>query len=281
MHLFPALAPDYASWVAHAEILPEHRATVTAIAQKIVTVRQRFAHVSAVTGIPIDWMGASFYRESDLNFACSPAQGDRWDRRSVNVPRGLGPYNSWDESALVAYHIDGIDLVGAPNWDWPRKCYDSEIMNGFGYRDRWHIRSPYVVGGTNLQQRGKYVRDGVFDPDVMDTQIGMLPIMMEVCRLMPELGGPQAILVPAGEATPPIPPPAQTPPRSPLAEHDVLWLQRSLNKVHPAWELKEDGIYGKMTRNAVRSFQIEHHLEVDGIAGQQTYTAVEALLAAA
>jgi lysozyme family protein len=274
-HPLTALHDDYASWVAHAEILPERHAAVTAVAQRIVSVQQRFAHVSTLTGIPVDWMGSSFYREADLDFHCSPAQGDRWDRRSVNVPRGLGPYPDWDSSALVAYHIDGIDLVGAPNWDWVRKCYESEIMNGFGYRDRWHIRSPYVVGATNLQQRGKYVRDGVFDPNVMDTQIGMLPIMMEVIRLMPALGGASA--APAAAA---VPPPAETPPRSPLAEHDVSWLQASLNKVHPAWTLTVDDIYGKKTRNAVRSFQQEHGLAVDGIAGPETFAAVEAALAA-
>jgi hypothetical protein len=46
-----------------------------------------------------------------------------------------------------------------------------EPYNGYGYRNKG-LRSPYLWASTNHQQRGKYIRDRVFDPTVMDEQVG-------------------------------------------------------------------------------------------------------------
>jgi lysozyme family protein len=56
-------------------------------------------------------------------------------------------------------------------------------------------------------------------------------------------------------------------------EHDWQWLQSSLNKVQNAG-LTVDGVYGPRTREAVKIFQKEHDLLVDGICGVDTMTAV-------
>jgi peptidoglycan hydrolase-like protein with peptidoglycan-binding domain len=41
-----------------------------------------------------------------------------------------------------------------------------------------------------------------------------------------------------------------------------------------------DGIFGKGTQQAVQQYQRSHHLDVDGIAGPQTWKALEAKVAA-
>lgn len=48
---------------------------------------------------------------------------------------------------------------------------------------------------------------------------------------------------------------------------DVKTLQKKLN-------LQVDGIFGKLTDEAVREFQKEHNLAVDGIVGSKTWTAL-------
>lgn len=51
---------------------------------------------------------------------------------------------------------------------------------------------------------------------------------------------------------------------------DVKLLQSKLHCI-------EDGIFGKITEEAVKNFQKEHNLVVDGIVGQKTWDALEIL----
>src|SRR5262249_54559480 len=57
------------------------------------------------------------------------------------------------------------------SWPVSRMLWALEPYNGYGYRNKG-LRSPYLWASTNHQQRGKYVRDRVFDPRVMDEQVG-------------------------------------------------------------------------------------------------------------
>lgn len=51
---------------------------------------------------------------------------------------------------------------------------------------------------------------------------------------------------------------------------DVKILQQLLNKANPMLNLKVDGIYGTATQTAVRNWQSQNGLKVDGIAGKNT-----------
>lgn len=157
-------------------------------AQRLVAIYRagRYGSVPQRTGIPLTWIAASFEREASSDFRCSPAQGDRWNRPSVNVPAHRGPFTSWEASALDAYHLDGLDRIGEDHWSWSLACYYGELFNGFGYRGKG-IPSPYLWGGTNIQKRGKYVRDGVYDATVMDSQLGIIPIMKRMIEIEPSL----------------------------------------------------------------------------------------------
>jgi peptidoglycan hydrolase-like protein with peptidoglycan-binding domain len=53
----------------------------------------------------------------------------------------------------------------------------------------------------------------------------------------------------------------------------VCWIQNVLNKVQAA-SLAPDGIYGPLTRDAVRKFQAANSLAVDGVMGPRTETAL-------
>lgn len=54
-------------------------------------------------------------------------------------------------------------------------------------------------------------------------------------------------------------------------------LQLTLDRLgYPIGNAGADGIFGKATESAVRQFQQWHSLTVDGIAGQQTQTALYA-----
>src|SRR5258708_6633405 len=252
-HPFSILAPEYAALLAAMRLDParEHELAARAAAVLALSERHRdeWDEVAAKTGVPRLWGLASFERESGSDYSRSPAQGDRWDRVSVNVPRGLGPYRCWGDACVAAYRIDRLDEVagsarvppastpaawtpapadatpaGSPAlpWTWARACYEGELFTGFG--PRAHGRhTGYLWSWTNIYTGGKYVADGKWDADTQDQQCGMVPMMAALLRLSagrsldPSLALADAPPWSTGAPPAPLPPPTlpALPPTSP------------------------------------------------------------------
>ena len=287
-HPFDGLKSDYASWIDNAKIRPECVAEVDAVGKHLVAVADRFRPGCDATRVPIVWAAPSFQRESSCDFRTSPAQGDRWDRRSIHVPAGLGPYASFTDAQIAAYKIDGLDRVTRP-WTLELACYYWEIFNGLGYRDAHHIRSPYVVGALTEQQRGKYVSDGVWG-NVLDSQLGTLAMYLAMVAIDPSLTLPRE----SGVVAPALVPDA-APPVSPIhALRDMVWTQSALDEVmkrdakfsalvtaRGGEVLRPDGAMGSKTRTVVRAFEEYSSIDVDaGIPGPQVLGALDKLLGA-
>jgi lysozyme family protein len=274
-HPFVTLGPEYQTHLSQMTMTRETEAR--RVAARLIRYRtQYYDPVSARTGIVVPWIAASFERESSSDFRCSPAQGDRWDRVSIHVPRGRGPFVSWMAAAIDAYHLDGQDQVGAANWTWARACYEAEAFNGWGYLNRG-IPSPYVWAGTSIYSHGKFTSDGHFDASAVDEQLGVVPIMVELIKLDPTLAMADTLAVADAE-------PAAVAPRiaAPVGiggapEHDTAWLQKALSALGETLDV--DGDYGRQTRFAVRTFQSANHLSADGLAGPLTMAAIEQTLA--
>lgn len=270
-HPFEALQSEYANLLAMMRITRHDEATAVA-GKLLVFVKQgRYAEVSAQLGIPQIFIATSFERESSSNFNDSPAQGDPWRNRSVNVPRGRGPFASWKDAALDAYRLDGLDKVGESYWTWPRFCYEGELFNGFGYRGHG-VYSPYDWAGSTVYVRSKYTGDGVFDPNAIDHQLGIVPVARLMADEMPEL---DLLGWPTQRGTPPALP--QFPPLGVGGGTDTAWLQTTLNTLLHSG-LTVDGSYGRRTRSAVVEFQNKSRLEPDGFAGPLTIAALEKAL---
>jgi lysozyme family protein len=286
-HPFETLAGEYASLLARMQVT--RQSAVQSVANKLMNfVRQgRYAEVSNQLGIPQVFIATSFERESSSDFSCSPAQGDPWNRVSVHVPRGRGPFPNWTAAALDAYRLDRLDQVGKANWTWPRFCYEGELFNGFGYRAHG-VNSPYLWAGSNNYTTGKFVSDGVFDMGHADTQLGVVPVARAMVAMDPSLdlpAAPGATAAPgttAAPASPSAPPPAPQPAPDGVGggSHDTTWLQTSLNKLGNDPPLTVDGSFGQRTRAAVEAFQLKSSIQVDGLAGPQTIAAIEKALAA-
>ncbi len=243
----------------------------------------QYAAVQKALGIPVVVQATICERESGADFSKSPAQGDPWNRRSTHVPRGKGPYNSWHESAIDTFHnVDHLDDNSAP-WSLPYACWKWEAFNGFGYRMHGR-RSPYVFGGTNLQQSGKYVSDGNFDAGVMDTQIGTVPVALRMIELRNDLAfGPNIEVREPPDTLPKIlPVPVGVggglAPRGALT--GTQWVQDSLNKLMlpESDHLVVDGIYGRFTRLALRAFQTSVGLPPNGLITDETCAKIDQFL---
>lgn len=165
---------------------PDKVASLKSIAEHIKAAYPRYENAEKVTGVPKSWIGPTEKRESDLNPRCNIAQGDRWDTRSTHVPRGMGPFSSWDAAAIAAFKLPAHRLDAVKRWSVERYCYEWEKWNGYGYL-RHSVNSPYVYGWTNLQEYGKYVADGVWSASAWDVQPGCVAMLKILATIDPEV----------------------------------------------------------------------------------------------
>lgn len=165
--------------------------------------KARYQAVSAGTGVPWAVVAVIHERECSQDWAGSLAQGDPWNRVSVHVPAGRGPFRSWEEAAIDA--LVNCAPYAARNKDWSigRTLAKLEQYNGLGYAARGKP-SPYIWSGTDQYGSGKYVRDGVYDPNVVDRQPGCAGLLMAMMALDPSISFTGAAIAPS------FPPPARS-----------------------------------------------------------------------
>lgn len=152
-------------------------------ATKIIQNKDKYLAVQNKTGVPWYWIGAIHMRESSNDFRGVLHNGEKTigtGRKTVLVPKGRGPFSTWEEAAIDALQLKGLQKIS--DWSIPRMLYEAERYNGWGYTWR-KVNSPYVWGGTNHQQLGKYVADGVWSSTAKDTQLGVAPVIYRIREL--------------------------------------------------------------------------------------------------
>ena len=187
------------------------------VAQRLVKAKARYQAVEVKTGVPWFVIAVIHERESSQNWSMSLAQGDPWSSISTHVPKGRGPFPSWEAAATDAL---GVCHPYAARWkDWSvggTLCL-LEQYNGTGYAGRG-LPSPYIWSGTDQYVKGKYVSDGVFDPEVVDKQLGCAGLILAMKAIDPSIsfGGVVAKL-------PDAPLPAPEPKHDPVPMPAFSW----------------------------------------------------------
>lgn len=176
--------PEYARQWDKMTINKSRQGEFQHIASHVLAYKERYQRVENITGVPWHLVGVLHVRESNCDFDTYLGNGQSIHRRTTMVPRGRGPFKSFEEGAVDALKIDG--LTGVKDWRLEKELYWTEAFNGWGYASRG-LPSPYVWGGTNQQRAGKYVADGVFNAKVMDTQPGCAPILQVLSKLDPSI----------------------------------------------------------------------------------------------
>ncbi len=112
----------------------------------------------------------------------SIAQGDFFDSKSIHVPAGRGPFESWEDAAVDA--LVNCAPYAARNKDWSIGGILTllEQYNGLGYASKG-LPSPYVWSGTDAYVAGKYVADHVFDPKAVDKQLGCAGLILAMAAI--------------------------------------------------------------------------------------------------
>lgn len=273
MASFKDLRDGYEQTWASLQIRPEKQATVRKLAQHLAAGKSRYQEIESRTGVPWWFVGLCHYRESAFDFDTYLGNGQPLGRRTTIVPKGRGPFTG--PRAFVEGAVDALrlqSLIGVSDWSLARALYRLEGFNGYGYHGRG-VNSPYLWGGSTAYgppgaRGGKFVRDHVFDPDVVDTQIGTAVILRSLLDIDPtiELVAPRS-----GEA-------------ELTRDHDderadsTLWVQRSLNRLGATPVLAEDGRNGPRTMAAVSKFQARCGLDDTGLADARTIAAIQEAL---
>lgn len=162
------------------KLRPDKRELVMRIARKLMRYKAQYLAVEARSGVPWFVIAALHNRESDANFATYLGNGEPLDRKTALIPKGRGPFDSWEAGAADALALDGLDQV--KTWSPERACFEIEKFNGFGYRKRG-VRSPYLWSSSNHYARGKYIADGHFSSTRVDEQCGAIPILKAIMEL--------------------------------------------------------------------------------------------------
>lgn len=201
------------------------------VAKRLVAAKTRYQAVALKTGVPWFVIAVAHERESSQRWDRSLAQGDPWNQVSTHVPRGRGPFSSWEEAAIDALAVCKPYAAKWKDWSVGGTLTILELYNGKGYFNgpvtkdsagnviaRYPSQpSPYVWSGTDQYRSGKYVADGIFDPDVVDKQLGCAALIMAMMALDPSIkfGGIAAVQPPV-MPIPDVPKPEPAPPKQGL-----------------------------------------------------------------
>jgi lysozyme family protein len=149
------------------------------VCKTILSNKDRYKKVETETGVPYYVVASIHYRESTLSFNHHLHNGDSLLERTTHVPAGRPrtgePPFTWEESATDALKDIEIDNKSHV-WSITNMLYQLERYNGFAYR-KYGIFTPYLWAATNHYDKGKYVEDGVYDPNAIDHQLGCAPLI--------------------------------------------------------------------------------------------------------
>jgi lysozyme family protein len=181
------------------------------IARSLVAAKSRYQAVEAKTGVPWPVIAVIHERESSQDFKTQLGQGDPLNQVSTHVPKGRGPFSTWEDGAIDAMLNCPPQLAKRKDWSLAGILIGLELYNGVGYATKG-VPSPYLWSGTDQYTSGKYVRDGVYDASKVDAQLGCCALLKSMMALDPSI---------SFDGTPAAPPPvipskpAQTPDTTP------------------------------------------------------------------
>lgn len=183
---FNALRAEYAEFYDRCRLRPEFAANVEFYVSRLLKNKPVYQQLAAtLNNMPWLFIGVVHGMECGFNFATHLHNGDPLTARTVRVPAGRPlagqPPFTWLESAQDALRLKKLHLV--TDWSLSRMLYLLEGYNGFGYRSRG-VPTPYLWSFSNLYRAGKFVADGVFDPNAVSKQCGAAVMM----RAMQERG---------------------------------------------------------------------------------------------
>lgn len=228
-------------------IIPKKYPEIDTIIAQMTTHKSRYQAVGTPLNVPWYVVAIIHCMEGSLRFDRHLHNGDPLNKRTVQVPAGRpktgNPPFTWEASATDALKYDQLNLW--EDWSIAGTLYRFELFNGLGYYKQG-INSPYLWSYSNHYTKGKYVKDGKYDPNAVSKQIG-------AAVLLRRLSEQQLITLPQGMLLDQIRVAGKnTKYYSGRATAEASTLQTLLNKAGST--LRVDGQAGERTSNAFFRF---------------------------
>jgi lysozyme family protein len=161
---------------------------INKVAARLVAAaaKSQYVSVSGKTNVPWGIIAVIHEREASQSWKANLAQGDPWNKISIHVPKGRGPFASWEEAALDALVNCAPRAAAWKDWSVGGALTLLEEYNGLGYAAMGKP-SPYIWAGTDQYKKGKYVADGHYDPNAIDHQLGCAALFAQMKQLDPSI----------------------------------------------------------------------------------------------
>jgi len=129
---------------------------------------------------PWQLIAALHIREAGGDFKKNFLNGQPLGMRTTWVPKGRGPYATWEDSV-----VDGLSIKGFPDkWSVANTLHFSQLYNGMGYtmRNRQAIvgGSPYLYAFSSVYKIGYFISDGKFSDKHAALGVGVAVILKEL-----------------------------------------------------------------------------------------------------
>lgn len=183
------LTPDAARAREHERLFeslsirPERLAEAERILSVMLAHRSVYQAIMQQTTVPWQVIGIIHSLETSQRFNRHLHNGDPLTAKTVKVPRGRprngNPPFTFQESAVDALTMKNWHTL--TSWTLAETLHRLELYNGTGYRSR-RIFTPYLWSFSTHYTKGKFVADGVFDPEAVSGQCGgavLLKLMVE------------------------------------------------------------------------------------------------------
>jgi lysozyme family protein len=190
--------PWYRRMFAACEIDKGYEDAVAHDVRTVLRGESRYRVVEARTGVPWWIIGCLHFKEASCDFDGILHNGEhgiigtdamRRNRKSTIVPKGVGPFPTWEASAVDAIKENSRwKKIAAGGRDIGEILYAAERFNGQGYlsqtSEAGKENSPYLWARSNINDGfGKYVRDHVFDPNAPTNKTtGLAVILKELAK---------------------------------------------------------------------------------------------------
>jgi lysozyme family protein len=108
---------------------------INKVAARLVAAaaKSQYVSVSGKTNVPWGIIAVIHEREASQSWKANLAQGDPWNKISIHVPKGRGPFASWEEAALDALVNCAPRAAAWKDWSVGGALTLLEEYNGLGY----------------------------------------------------------------------------------------------------------------------------------------------------
>jgi len=146
---------------------------------KVIANIKRYQFIQKETGVPWQLVAAIHGLEASFNFDACLANGDPLNKVTTHVPKGRGPFLTWEASAIDELQRHHTDAIHA--WSIPLCLQFAEKWNGLGVLNKHPgFYSAYLWSFTNIYTGGKYIADGVWDEKAVSKQVGVAALFLHL-----------------------------------------------------------------------------------------------------